>query len=68
MKTAASSGITFTSLLGLILIGLKLAEVGVVATWPWWAVLAPLWVPSAFYFGLAAIVGMVYICQKVWSR
>lgn len=30
-------------LLGLLLIGLKLAEVGVVATWSWWLVLLPIY-------------------------
>jgi flagellar biosynthesis/type III secretory pathway M-ring protein FliF/YscJ len=28
----------------LMLIGLKLAEVGQVATWSWWQVLTPMWV------------------------
>lgn len=30
-------------LLGVLFIGLKLAAVGVVATWSWWWVLCPLW-------------------------
>jgi small Trp-rich protein len=33
--------------LGLVLLALKYLEIGVVATWPWWGVLAP--------FGLAAV-------------
>lgn len=34
------NGVGFLPLLGLLFIGLKLAEIGVVATWSWWAVLA----------------------------
>ncbi len=30
-------------LLGILLIGLKLANVGVVAGWSWWLVTLPLW-------------------------
>jgi hypothetical protein len=30
-------------LLAVLFIGLKLAAIGVVATWSWWLVLLPLW-------------------------
>lgn len=43
---AASGGIGCFTILGLILITLKLAEIGQVATWSWWWVLAPFWVPA----------------------
>lgn len=49
-----TGGIGFFGLLALILIGLKLAEVGAVATWSWWWVLAPIWAPF-----VAAIVGVI---------
>lgn len=54
--------------LALIFIGLKLAEVGVVAGWSWWWVLAPLWVPSAIFFALAGVFGLVYAVIRVWER
>lgn len=44
-KTVRSSGIGFCSLLAIVFIALKLAEIGVVATWSWWWVLSPLWIP-----------------------
>lgn len=56
------------SILTLIFIGLKLAEVGVVASWSWWWVLAPLWVPSAAFFALAGIFGLAYIAIVVWEK
>lgn len=47
----------FLSILTLLFIGLKLGEVGVVTTWSWWLVLAPMWVPLA-------ILGVVAVCGK----
>lgn len=46
-------------LLFLILLTLKLAGIGVVATWSWWWVTAPLWGPlgiAAILFALAGII------------
>lgn len=63
-----SQGITFMGLLALIFIGLKLAGVGVVASWSWWAVLAPLWAPSAICFVLAGVFWLVYAALRVWQR
>lgn len=63
-----SEGIGFMGLLALIFIGLKLADVGVVASWSWWWVLPPLWFPSAVFFTLAGVFGLVYIAQSVWEK
>jgi hypothetical protein len=38
------SGVGCLTLLGLLFVGLKLAEIGTVATWSWWWVLAPFWI------------------------
>ena len=48
-------------ILGLIFVTLKLAEIGVVATWSWWWVLSPFWIPLAIVLGIFAVVvvGMV---------
>ena len=40
-----SRGLGYLPLLTILFIGLKLAEVGVVAHWSWWWVLAPTWIP-----------------------
>lgn len=49
----------FLGLLALLFIGLKLGGVGVVATWSWWAVLSPLWVPIVFVGGLLLLILVV---------
>jgi len=39
-------GIGFCSLLAIVFITLKLAGIGAVASWSWWWVLSPLWIPA----------------------
>lgn len=48
MATKSSSvnvSFPFLTTLGLIFVTLKLAGIGVVATWSWWWVLSPFWLP-----------------------
>lgn len=52
-KTASSGGIGFCGLLAIVFITLKLAQIGSVATWSWWWVLSPLWIP--------ALLGIVWL-------
>lgn len=47
----------------LIFLTLKLAEIGVVATWSWWAVTAPLWVPLIL-IGILGIVLLMMLAIK----
>ena len=54
----------FLPILTLLFIGLKLGEVGVVATWSWWLVLAPMWVPLAILGVLAMIILIMAVCSK----
>lgn len=49
----------FFSLLPVLFIGLKLAEVGVVAGWSWWWVLAPLWMPISLIVALGLILALI---------
>ena len=57
-----TAGFPILGILGLIFVTLKLAEIGVVATWSWWWVLSPFWVPLAIFLGIFAVVvvGMVF--------
>lgn len=61
-KTVRSGGIGFCGLLAIVFIALKLAGIGVVATWSWWWVLSPLWIPSAlvivFLFVILLLVAL----------
>lgn len=59
-----SGGVGFFGILALIFIGLKLAEVGVVATWSWWWVLSPLWMPFALIVPIAIIFYLVALVVR----
>ena len=54
-KKASGKGIGIGTVLFLIFLTLKLAEIGQVATWSWWWVTSPLWIPLALVLGIAAI-------------
>lgn len=43
----------------LIFMTLKLAEVGQVATWSWWWVTAPLWIPLSVALVLILVIGFL---------
>ena len=64
MSSSKSKTASFPILgiLGLIFVTLKLTEIGVVATWSWWWVLSPFWVPLAIVLCIFAVVavGMVF--------
>lgn len=68
-NSASSGGIGLAGFVFLIFLALKLAEVGVVATWSWWWVFSPLWIPLALVLLILACVGLVYgvavICQQI---
>lgn len=51
------------SILGLIFITLKLAGIGVVASWSWWWVLLPFWIIPAIILALFAFAGILYLIE-----
>lgn len=55
----------YAGALGILFIGLKLAEVGVVATWSWLWVLSPFWIPIAFVLGILAVALVVAIIVAI---
>jgi len=58
-----TQGISIFTILTIIFVTLKLAEVGVVATWSWLWVLSPLWIPSLLLLALALLV-FILACIK----
>lgn len=64
-KTVRSGGIGFCGLLAIVFIALKLAGIGAVATWSWWWVLSPLWIPFALVLVIAILA---VICIAVSER
>jgi len=49
----------FLGLLTLLFIGLKLTGIGIVATWSWWWVLSPIWIPLISVFILMTFAIMI---------
>ena len=58
-KKATSNGLGLGTLLFLIFLTLKLAEVGQVANWSWWWVTSPLWIPLLLGVAILSIVGII---------
>jgi hypothetical protein len=55
-KKATTGGLGIGTILFLIFLTLKLAEVGPVAKWSWWWVTSPLWIPFALVGIIAAVL------------
>ncbi len=65
-KKTTTGGFGIGTILFLIFLTLKLAEVGPVAQWSWWWVTSPLWIPFALVGAIAAIaIGIAVIAYKL---
>jgi hypothetical protein len=65
-KKATTGGLGIGTVLFLIFLTLKLAEVGPVADWSWWWVTSPLWIPLALVGVIVSIVvGIAVIAHKL---
>lgn len=65
IASSSDCGISFCSLLAIVFITLKLAQIGPVAAWSWWWVLSPLWIPFALLFvGVLIILLVVVFGQR----
>jgi hypothetical protein len=62
-KKTRSNGLGLGTILFLIFLTLKLAEVGPVAQWSWWWVTSPLWIPLTLVGIIALIVGIAVIIE-----
>lgn len=54
-KQTTSSGLGIGTILFLIFLTLKLAEIGPVQYWSWWWVTSPLWIPLGIGVGIIII-------------
>ena len=66
-QKAASNGIGLGTVVFLIFLVLKLAGIGQVATWSWWWVTSPLWIPIVLGIAILGIVGIVYGIAKMFE-
>jgi hypothetical protein len=64
----ASNGIGIGTVLFLVFLVLKLTEVGTVATWSWWWVTSPLWIPLAFILVLLIGVGLIGLIASIVNK
>lgn len=55
-KQNGQTGFPVLTIIFLIFLTLKLAGVGTVATWSWWAVTSPLWIGAILIVTLMAFV------------
>jgi len=62
-KQTTKNGLGIGTILFLIFLTLKLAEVGPVAKWSWWWVTSPLWIPLALVGAIAMILGAIVIIE-----
>lgn len=62
-SNGSSAGIGLCGGVFLVFLFLKLAEIGVVASWSWWWVTAPLWIP----FGIGIVFLLIYLIIIVVS-
>ena len=67
-KKATTGGLGIGTVLFLIFLTLKLAEVGPVAKWSWWWVTSPLWIPLALIGTIVAIVVGIAIITSKFSK
>ena len=58
----SNGGISIFGICFLIFLTLKLAGIGVVATWSWWAITAPLWAPVVLF---AIVLIIIYIIKQL---
>jgi small Trp-rich protein len=58
-ESNSSSGIGIGTIVFLIFLILKLAEIGPVAKWSWWWVTSPIWIPIVIVVGFAILIGLL---------
>lgn len=62
-----TSNISLATILFLIFLTLKLAEVGPVQHWSWWWVTSPLWIPILLVFGFLAMVTLAAFLSALFE-
>jgi fatty acid desaturase len=63
-KNNKSDSLGLGTILFLIFLTLKLAGIGVVATWSWWWVFSPILIPIAALLVIFIVIGLVTYINK----
>jgi len=61
-------GIGLGGIIFIVFLILKLAEIGQVATWSWWWVTSPLWLPITFIFGFMGVIFLIVAIVAFFSK
>jgi hypothetical protein len=64
----SSPGVGLLGLIFIVFLALKLAGIGAVATWSWWWVTSPLWMPLAVIFFILSIFFFFYIVVCILKK
>ena len=67
MSKSNNSGLSLPVLIFLLFLGLKLAEVGMVATWSWWWVTSPLWILFLIIISTALLSVVIIIIALIFG-
>lgn len=63
-----TSSIGLGTLVFIVFLFLKLAEIGPVANWSWWWVTSPLWIPLILVVGTFLVLGLIYLIASIFSK
>lgn len=63
-KTVYSGGMSGTTLLGILFVGLKLTGH---IDWSWWWVTLPFWGPAAIVLAVLAVIGVAVLAALVFA-
>jgi len=63
-NSSKKSGLGIGSILFLIFLTLKLGGWGIVATWSWWWIFSPLWIPIAIILLIIIFAGIISLIFK----
>jgi hypothetical protein len=62
-KQTQQSGMSFTTVLFLIFLVLKMTKV---IDWSWWWVTSPLWIPVVFLIGFCILLFLIVLVAKLF--
>jgi predicted membrane channel-forming protein YqfA (hemolysin III family) len=62
-ENSSSSSFGLGTILFIIFLTLKLGGWGVVATWSWWWIFSPLWIPLLIVLGIGIVALIVHILK-----
>jgi len=65
---ATTGGFSLLSVVFIVFLTLKLAELGAMASWSWWWVTAPLWAPVAILLLVVIVIILVQVFISLKKR